>query len=222
MAQAFAQSVQTEDIDEEVAVPIPDEPAEEVATPIDGPSESLFPPFDIEAYPSHLFWIAISFGLLYFFVNRLVVPQVGGILEDRRDRIASDLGEASRLSRETDEVIAVYEQELAEARQKAYAIAQERREEIKAEQARQQAETEEALQRRIDEAENQIRERRDRALADVDAIATEVARSIVEKLSGLTVSEAEIAEAVRQIANQGATQPADAAPSGDETGAARA
>ena len=142
MAQAFAQSVQTEDIDEEVAVPIPDEPAEEVATPIDGPSESLFPPFDIEAYPSHLFWIAISFGLLYFFVNRLVVPQVGGILEDRRDRIASDLGEASRLSRETDEVIAVYEQELAEARQKAYAIAQERREEIKAEQARQQAETE--------------------------------------------------------------------------------
>lgn len=183
--------------DKQVHVPIPTDPSEQVAVPIHGAAESLFPPFDINAFPSHLFWIAIAFGLLYFFVNRLVVPQVGGIIEDRRDRIASDLGEASRLSRETDEVIAVYEAELAEARSKAYAIAQQRRDEIKAEQDRQQAETERALNERIAGAEKQIALRRDAALADVDEIAAEAARAIVERLSGLTVSEAEMAEAVK-------------------------
>lgn len=180
---------------QEVTVPIPTDPATQVETPVG--AESLFPPFDAMAFPSHLFWLAIAFGLCYFLVNRLVVPKVCGILEDRRDRIASDLGEASRLSRETDEVIAAYEAELSAARQKAYAIAQERREEIKAEIAREQAETEASLAARIAEAERLIAARRDGALAQVDAIATDAARAIVERIGGMTISEAEVSAAVK-------------------------
>lgn len=171
----------------------------ELLTPIG--EESLFPPFDIEAFPSHLFWLAISFGLLYFLVQRLIVPQVGGILEDRRDRIASDLGEAARLSRETDEVIAAYEAELLAARQKAYGIAQEKRDEIKGEQERKQSETEAALNAKIAEAEREIAARRDAALADVDAIATDAATAIVEQLTSITVTESEAQAAVKSSAS---------------------
>lgn len=168
------------------------------AAPAEAPAESLFPPFDFEAFPSHLFWLIIAFGLLYFVVNRLIVPQVGGIIEDRRDRIASDLGEASRLSRETDEVISIYEHELTEARQKAYGIAQQRRDEIKAEQERQQAETEAALEARIADAEKQIATRRDAALSDVDAIATEATTAIIDHIGGLDVTKADISAAVKR------------------------
>ncbi|GAB5376698.1 MAG: F0F1 ATP synthase subunit B [Acuticoccus sp.] len=183
------------------AISLPQASGEAINVPIQhghGAAESLFPPFDVSAFPSHLFWIAISFGLLYFFVNRLIVPQVGGIIEDRRDRIASDLGEASRLSRETDEVIAIYEQELADARHKAYGIAQERRDELKAEQARQQAETEASLQKRIEEAEAEIVQRRDSALADVGNIATEAAQAIAKQVAGLTVDKRTAAAAVKR------------------------
>ncbi len=182
-------------------VELPAAHGDQVIVPIQhgpGGAESLFPPFDVSAFPSHLFWIAISFGLLYFFVNRLIIPQVGGIIEDRRDRVASDLGEASRLTRETNEVIALYEKELADARQKAYAIAQERRDALKAEQDRQQAETEAQLASRIGEAEAQIAKRRDAALADVDGIASEAAGAIVLQLSGLTVDQATINAAVKR------------------------
>lgn len=169
-----------------------------VVEPLHGGADSAFPPFDFDAFASHLFWLAISFGILYFFVNRVIMPKVGGILEDRRDRIASDLGEASRLSRETDEVIKAYESELTAARQRAHGIAQERREEIKAEQARQQAETEEALNKRIAEAEAEIAARRDAALADVSTIATDAAQAIVEKLSGVAVSADDARTAVSE------------------------
>jgi F-type H+-transporting ATPase subunit b len=193
---ADAEAVLTEGATgQQVEVPIPTDVEAQVETPIG--TESLFPPFDANAFASHLFWLAIAFGLLYFLVNRLVVPKVGGILEDRRDRIASDLGEASRLSRETDEVIAAYESELAEARHKAYAIAQERRDEIKAEIAREQAETEASLTERIADAEKEIAARRDSALAQVDEIAADAARAIVEQVGGMTVSETEAVEAVK-------------------------
>lgn len=181
-----------------VAIPLPDDPSQ-VQTPIGGPAESLFPPFDVNAFPSHLLWIAIAFGLLYFFVNRLIVPQVGGILEDRRDRIASDLGEASRLARETDEVIAVYEEELTTARQKAFGIAQAKRDEIKTALTAKQTETEAALNKRIMDAEAQIAARRDAALADVNSIAGEAAQAIVEQVSGMTASDAEVGAAVANV-----------------------
>lgn len=158
--------------------------------------EALFPAFDSTAFASHLFWLLISFGILLFVVNRLIVPRVGGIIDDRRDRLANDLGEASRLSRETDEVVAAYEAELLQARQKAYAIAQERRGELKAEQARRQAETEAELAEKIAAAEGDIAGRRDLALRDVAAIAAEAASAIVEKVAGLRVKVEESAEAV--------------------------
>ena len=96
----------------------------------------------------------------------------------------------------TDEVIAAYERELTEARQRAYAIAHERREEIKAEQARQQAETEDALNKRIAEAEAEIAARRDAALADVNTIAAEAAQAIVQKLSGVAITPEDASAAV--------------------------
>jgi F-type H+-transporting ATPase subunit b len=76
-----------------------------------------FPPFDPSTFPSQLLWLAITFGLFYLFLKRVVLPRVGGILEVRRDRIAQDLDQAARMKSEADAAVAAYEQELAEARQ---------------------------------------------------------------------------------------------------------
>jgi F-type H+-transporting ATPase subunit b len=91
-----------------------------------------FPPFDQSTFASQLLWLAITFGLFYLLMSRVIVPRIGGILEHRRDRIAQDLDEASRLKEEADNAIAAYEQELAEARKKASAIAEAAREKAKA------------------------------------------------------------------------------------------
>lgn len=159
-------------------------------------AHGAFPAFDATMFPSHLFWLAISFGLLYLIVERFVVPRVGGIVDDRNGRIANDVGEATRLSRETDEMIAAYEAELAAARQRAYGIAQARRDELKTEQAQRQAEIEAALNQRIMQSEREIARRRDVALADVDAIAAEAAQAIVSRIAHIDVGPDEAREAV--------------------------
>jgi F-type H+-transporting ATPase subunit b len=44
---------------------------------------------------SQLLWLAITFGLFYLFMSKVVLPRIGGVLEVRRDRIAQDLDEAA-------------------------------------------------------------------------------------------------------------------------------
>ncbi|PWW01789.1 F-type H+-transporting ATPase subunit b [Hoeflea marina] len=160
----------------------------------------VFPPFDPSTFASQLLWLAITFGLFYMFMNKVIVPRVGGILEHRRDRIAQDLGEANRLKEESDNAIAAYEQELATARKKAGEIAQSARDKAKASADAERARTEAELAERMVAAEASIADIKSKALADVDAIAEDAATSLVKHLLGGAVTKTEVAAAIRAAA----------------------
>lgn len=161
------------------------------------PEGGAFPPFESQFFASQLLWLAITFGLLYLFMSRVVVPRIGGILEHRRDRIAQDLDEANRLKEEADNAIAAYEQELAEARKKAAAIAETAREKAKVAANAARASTEAELSDRMADAEKSISAVKATALAEVDTIAEETAGNVVRHLLGGSVTKAEVAAAIR-------------------------
>lgn len=156
-----------------------------------------FPPFDQSTFASQLLWLAITFGIFYLLMSRVIVPRIGGILEHRRDRIAQDLDEANRLKEEADNAFAAYEQELAEARQKASAIAETAREKAKAAAAAERSSSEAELATKIADAEERIAAIKAKALGDVDAIAEETATGLVKHLLGGSVTKAEVAAAIR-------------------------
>ncbi len=161
-----------------------------------GEGHDVFPPFDPATFGSQILWLAITFGLLYFLMSRVALPRIGSILENRSNRIAGDLAEAGRLKEETDAAIAAYEQALAEARQNAHGIGQQARDVAKAGVDADRKRIEGDLQGRLDAADARISEVKDRALAEVDAIARDATEAIVETLVGARASEAEIARAV--------------------------
>lgn len=169
--------------------------------PVDAPvgTESAFPAFDAATFPSHLFWLAVSFGLLYFLMLRVIVPRLGGILEDRRDRIAGDLGEAERLKEETNAAIEAYEAELSDARKKAHGIAQERRDQIKADIDARRRKAEADLSEKISGAEAQISEIKAKALDEVDGIASDAAEAVLDAVGAISVDRSEVEGAVRTV-----------------------
>lgn len=162
----------------------------------------VFPPFDPSTFASQLLWLAISFGLFYWFVSRVAIPRIAGILEVRRDRISQDIDEAERLREEADAAHAAYEHELAEARSSAHAIAQDASEKAKAEAESERVRVEGELSSRLAEAEARIGEIRNKAMGEVDRIASDTAAVIVKELIGGSVTQAEIAKAVGSVAGQ--------------------
>ncbi|WP_316861359.1 F0F1 ATP synthase subunit B [uncultured Cohaesibacter sp.] len=155
-----------------------------------------FPPFDSSTFGSQLLWLAITFGLLYYIMSKVALPRIANILEVRRDRIASDLGEAERLKRETDEAIASYEESLAEARLKAQGIAKTAREEAKLHIEAEFNKVEADVAEQISAANDKIMAVKEAAMSEVGAIATETTEAIVERILGSGVTEKEVADAV--------------------------
>ena len=170
----------------------------EVVVDDHGDAGGAFPPFDSSTYPSQLLWLAITFGLFYLFLKKVVLPRIAGILEVRSDRIAQDLDQAARMKDEADAAVAAYEQELAEAKSKANAIGQEARDGAKAEAEAERKQIEASLDQKLAEAESRIALIKDAAMRDVGAIAEETAGAIVQQLVGTRPEKSAVAAAVRQ------------------------
>jgi F-type H+-transporting ATPase subunit b len=168
-----------------------------------GGGHSAFPPFDPSTFGSQLFWLLIAFGGLYLLMKRVAVPRIGGILEERANRIAGDLAEAGRMKAESEAAGAAYEEALAAARQNGHQIAQKARDAAKAEVDAERGKTEAALNDKLGAAETEIAKVKQAALAGVDTIAKDAVETMVEVLVGAKVGKAEIAKAVEAAMAEG-------------------
>lgn len=158
-----------------------------------------FPPFNAQTFASQLVWLAIAFVLLYALMAKWTLPRVARVIETRQKRIADDLAEASRLKQQSDDALAAYERALADARNRAQAIANETREKqaVEAEAARRTIEGE--LAAKLAEAEKAIAATKQAAMANVRTIALDAVGAIVERLIGSTPSDKAVAEAVADV-----------------------
>lgn len=154
------------------------------------------PQLHVPDFAPQLVWLAITFGVLYLVLSRVVLPRIGSVIAERSGRIQRDLDEAERLKSETEAAIAAYENALAQARSKAGAIVKEMRAALAAEVERERARVEREVADRLADADARIAEMKSRALAQVNDIARETAEAIVTKLVGGKVRAEEVRRAL--------------------------
>jgi F-type H+-transporting ATPase subunit b len=158
-----------------------------------------FPPFDSQYFASQIFWLALTFIILYVVMARVALPRVASILEDRRRHIDDDLAQAQRLKGESDAALAAHEKALSEARTRAQALANDTRLKASAAAEGRRKDVDTKLALRIAEAEKSIAAARSAAMANVRGIASEAAGAILERLIGGAPANAEITAAVDHV-----------------------
>ena len=154
------------------------------------------PQLDFSTWPPQIIWLVITFGMLYLVVSKFALPKIGGAIESRQNRIASDIDEAQRLKDESERAIAAYETALAEAKAKAHSIAQETRDKLKAEIEAERNDLDAKLNERLAEAEARISATKSEALKSVEEVAGEAAGAIVSQLIGKKASAADVKKAI--------------------------
>lgn len=69
----------------------------------------IMPQLEVGFFPSQILWLIITFGVLYIYVQSVVVPKIGGVVSNRQDFIKETLAEAKSL----DERIKTLQEECA-------------------------------------------------------------------------------------------------------------
>ena len=103
------------------------------------------PQLDFATFPTQLFWLIITFSVLYCLMWRVVIPRISNVLEERQSRINGDLERAENLRTEAKLVLNAYEKALTDGRSEAQKLLREAEQKI----AERQASQEMALSARL-------------------------------------------------------------------------
>ena len=129
------------------------------------------------------FWVAVAFVI---FLGILVYMKVPGMLtkmlDDRADAIRQDLDAARKLREEAQDLLADYQGKQRQAETEAQQIIEEARREAEALKVEGDRAMQETLARRTRLAEDKIARAEAQAVAEVRAIAVEVATAAAERI----------------------------------------
>ena len=169
----------------------------------DGTGPKL-PQLDVQTYASQIFWLIISFIVLYFLVAKVAMPRISEVLEERQERIEDDLDKAETLKKEAYVVRVEYEKALMLARERAHDATQQAKEEINRHVAEAEAAANKKMSKMLKEAEDRIGSARAEIIKGADAAADTVEKNVartvvadtVRKMIGVDVSGEDVDRAI--------------------------
>ena len=140
----------------------------------------------IDTYLGQVFWLAVTFALLYLILWRAALPRITDVLTRRQERMDEDLRKAESLKEEAAGVLAAYEAATAKARAEAQAILRESADAFAARAAERHGEAGRRIAGETAASERRIEAARAAALENVEALAVEIAEAAAARLTGLT------------------------------------
>ena len=142
---------------------------------------------------SQLFWLAVVFGIIYFWIGRGMVPKIQSVVEDRDKKIADDLAAAQRAREQAEASEEAYRERINASRSEAMKVAQDAKHQAALDTEKRLKAVDEKIGKKVAEAEAMIRKAAETARAELEPVAAEVASELVSKLTGqkITAKDAE-------------------------------
>lgn len=155
------------------------------------------PQFDIATFPSQIFWLLVSFAILYVLMSRLVLPRISSTIEARETKIQGDLAAAQTANDAARVAAEKQAKALAEARASAHGAVHAAAEAAAKETSASLHKVADRLAGDITAAEGRIDAQKAQALAGLTTLSTEIATSILGKLVG-SADGSKVADKVAQ------------------------
>ncbi len=146
--------------------------------------KSPMPQMDEVWFANQLFWLAVSFILLYVLVSTVIVPTVTRVIGARRDTVASLVGEAESMKNEALAAREHYETVEANARKDASRMVSDVTAEMNRSLAESQTRMDADLKKRMGESDSAIAAKLAEANAAVVPAAASLAAEIYSQVLG--------------------------------------
>ncbi len=160
-------------------------------------SKGGFPQLDVTTYSSQVFWLAVSFALLYLLMSRIALPRITEVLDMRQTQINTNLDRAAQLNDEAEKAKDAFESILGEAQDNAREAVSTAEQKIAERAAADTARFAEHARERVAAAESNIAKAKTEALNSLADIAAEVAADMANKVAKTHLTKADALPAVK-------------------------
>ena len=160
------------------------------------------PQLNTEFWISQIFWLIITFGVLYVVLSKLLLPKISSNLESRKSQIQDNI-EAAEKQRESSEAkLKEFDKILLKSKLEAKNIYKEAREKTLKEINTKKEKLENQINEEIKKAELEISLLRKNAHKKINKIAIETTAELLKKLIGAEVNNSSISAIVEDLSKR--------------------
>ena len=160
------------------------------------------PQLNPEFWISQIFWLIITFGILYVFLSKLILPKISSNLETRKSQILENI-EAAEQQREDGELkIKEYEEIVLKSKNDAKIYFNQSRIKIMKDINLKKEALDKELDAEILKAETEIQSLKNNAPEKINKIATETSAHLLQQLIGAEVNGSSISAIVEDLSKK--------------------
>ena len=167
-----------------------------------GAESGGMPQLDPEYWISQIFWLVITFGLLFVILSKLILPGISKNLENRKSQIVENIETADKQRSESDKLNKEYEKVILESRIKAKNILKEAKKRLIEDIDKKRDILENEIDKELKSAEKEIKSLIDKSPAKVNQIAIETSSDLLKQLIGAEVNKSNISAIVEDLSRK--------------------
>ena len=160
------------------------------------------PQLNPEFWVSQIFWLTITFGILYVVLSKLILPKISSNLEIRKSQILENIEAAEKQREDSDLKIKEYEKIVQNSKNEAKNYFKQAREKIIKDIVLKKENLDKELTIEIKKAEAEIQDLRNKAPEKINKIAIETSSDLIQLLIGIEVNNSSISAIVDDLSKK--------------------
>ena len=160
------------------------------------------PQLNPEFWISQIFWLTITFGILYIVLSKLILPKISANLELRKSQIQENIEAAERLRENSETKLKEYDSIILESKSKANSIFKDAKEKVLKDINFKKEALDKQINEEIQKAEKEIEILHAGARDKINKIAIETSSQLVKKLIGADINHSSISAIVNDLSKK--------------------
>ena len=160
------------------------------------------PQLNPEFWISQIFWLTLTFGILYIVLSKLILPKISANLELRKSQIQDNIEAAEKQRKDSESKLKEYDDIIFKSKLEAKNIFKDSREKIIRDINNKKETLENQINEEIKKAEKEIEVVKKSAPEKINKIAIEASSELVKKLIGAEINNSSISAIVDDLSKK--------------------
>jgi len=160
------------------------------------------PQLNPEYWISQIFWLTITFGVLYVVLSRLILPKISSNLELRKSQISDNIEAADSQRKKSESKLKEYDDIISKSKMEAKEIFIQAREKTLKEINLKRDALDKQIDEEIKRAEDEINQFKKDSPTKINKIAIDTCSEIIQKLIGANINNSSISAIVEDLSKK--------------------
>ena len=160
------------------------------------------PQLNPEFWISQIFWLILTFGILFIVLSKLILPKISESLEKRKSQILENISLAEKQREESENKIKEYEKIILDAKNEAKNYFNSARQKVFQEINEKKEILENEINEEIKVAENEIINLKNSSSEKIQKISITTSEDLIKQLIGIDVNSSSISAIVSDISKK--------------------